>query len=512
MASLKNIFLTSLTVIAMVVSINILAEEQSITVQATGQGINKTEALEDALRNAVRKVVGTYVVTQSKLKEDDFDEDIYINADAVVTNHKELKSSEKDGVFSITIEASVVKNDLLKYITKTESTQITSTDLGNLLNRRKALATAEKSLDYIFKDIGSKMYLSKKVGEFSLDASDELDTDSIAIKMTYELKFNIAEYKKFEKRLKNLLKKVAVAESTGVETYNAIHTKWPNDGILKQFNSSEMSKQWPEGTRTIIFCDEFYVEGKQMCQYHCFAVPKQIYEKIDYLTPTFGVLVFEFTMKGLKKTKGYLQPDLNFFIKENYGGLTIEFRNWMGAYVPKDMWRYFTEREYTKTWRFDEDEIRAMEACTIKVYTGQQARYIWYRWNNDKYGIEELARKGYLPAMIALVEQFNNTHVWYHVAALMGSTYAQNKIGWQNGGLGFEIMSLNSKFMVWSVRKGIPVKRGLIVKSINGIEFKDTENRSIEELSKFIGSFSPGTSVIVEFTNGKKVSVMVQEQ
>ena len=178
--------------------------------------------------------------------------------------------------------------------------------------------------------------------------------------------------------------------------------------------------------------------------------------------------------------------------------------------MPKDEWRYFSERGYTKIWRFNEDEIRAMEACTIKVYTGQQARYIWYSWD-DKYEMEKLAREGYLPAMIAMVEQFEKTPTWYHDAALMGSTYAQNKIGWQNGGLGFEITSLNSsKFMVWSVRKGIPVKRGLIVKSINGIEFKDTENRSIEELSKFIGTFSPGTSVIVEFTNGKKVSVMTQ--
>ena len=512
MTSLKKLFLAILTTFAMFATATAFSEEHSITVQATGQGINKTEALEDALRNAVRKAVGTYVVTQTKLTAEDFDEDIYINADAVVTKHREIKTSEKAGIVTIAIEASVVKNDLLKYIAKTESTKITSTDLGNLLNRRKALATAEKTLEYIFQDIGSKMYLAKKKGDFSLDQDDELDTDSVKIIINYELSFNTSEYTKFEKRLKNLLKKIAIAETSGTGSYDDIHDNWNTNSCLRKFNESETSKGWPTGTQTIAFCDEYYEHDQKSYRYQCFAVPKQVYDKIDQLTPTFGTLVFDFTIKGKKETlKRYIQPELNFFKHAHYGNRsTIEFRNWMGAYI-QDSWSYFTSQEYKATFSFSEDEIRTMKTCSIKTYIGQQARYIWYSCTKNDYRMQELANENYIPAMLAMAEQFEKTE-WYHRAALMGNSYAQKKAGWNNAGLGFDIRVQeiygDDLFYVESVRKGIPVKRGLALKKINGQNIP----ASAKDLSQLIGSFSPGTTVSIEFTNGKIIETTVQGQ
>ena len=508
MASLKKLFLAILTTFAMFATVTAFSEEHSITVQATGQGINKTEALEDALRNAVRKAVGTYVVTQTKLTAEDFDEDIYINADAVVTKHREIKTSEKAGIVTIAIEASVVKNDLLKYIAKTESTKITSTDLGNLLNRRKALATAEKTLEYIFQDIGSKMYLAKKKGDFSLDQDDELDTDSVKIIINYELSFNTSEYAKFEKRLKNLLKKVAIAETSGTGSYDTIHTRW-DDGRLNEFYNS---KEWPKGTKSIVFCNEYYEQDKKNYSYRCFAVPQQIYDKINKLEQTFSILVFNFEIKGQKEPiKYYIQPSLAFFFTEgyNYRMVTKEFRNWMKAKVPGYEWLNFTSREYKATFTFSEDEIRAMKACTIKVYTGKQAKYIWATINNDKDDMKSLAWKYYLPAMLAMAEQFKQTE-WFHRAALIGNSYAQKKAGWNNAGLGFDIQESYQAdlFCVGSVQKGIPVKRGLALKKING---QNIPTRA-KELSQLIGSFSPGTTVSIEFSNGKIIETTVQGQ
>ena len=513
MTSLKKLFLAILTTFAMFATATAFSEEHSITVQATGQGINKTEALEDALRNAVREAVGTYVVTQTKLTAEDFDEDIYINADAVITKHREIRTSEKAGIVTIAIEASVVKNDLLKYIAKTESTKITSTDLGNLLNRRKALATAEKTLEYIFQDIGSKMYLAKKKGDFSLDQDDELDTDSIKIIINYELSIDTSEYAKFEKRLKNLLKKVAIAETSGTGSYEDIHTKWITNSCLRKFNESETSNEWPAGTKTIVFCDEYYEHGKKSYHYQCFAVPKQVYDKIVQLTPTFGTLVFDFTIKGKKETlKRYIQPRLSFFISDSYGDRqTIEFRNWMEAGVPDYKWLNFTSREYKATFSFSEDEIRAMKACTIKVYTGKQAKYICATINNDKNNKKSLAWEYYLPAMLAMAEQFKQTE-WYHRAALMGNSYAQKKAAWNNAGLGFDIRVQGTYrsdlFYVESAQKGIPLKRGLALKKING---QNIPTRT-KDLSQLIGSFTPGTTVSIEFTNGKIIKAVVKSK
>lgn len=509
MTSLKKLFLAILTTFAMFATATAFSEEHSITVQATGQGINKTEALEDALRNAVRKAVGTYVVTQTKLTAEDFDEDIYINADAVVTKHREIKTSEKAGIVTIAIEASVVKNDLLKYIAKTESTKITSTDLGNLLNRRKALATAEKTLEYIFQDIGSKMYLAKKKGDFSLDQDDELDTDSVKIIINYELSFNSSEYTKFEKRLKNLLKKVAIAETSGTGSYDDIHDKWNTNSCLRKFNESETSNEWPAGTKTIAFCDEYYEHDQKSYRYQCFAVPKQVYDKINQLIPTFGTLVFDFTIKGKKETlKRYIQPELNFFTKKTYGNRsTIEFRNWMEAYI-QNSWNYFTSREYKATFSFSEDEIRTMKTCSIKAYIGQQARYIWYSWK-DEYEMRKLADENYIPAMIAMAEQFKQTE-WYHRAAILGSQYAQRKCKWKNRGLGFDmIYQYNTDtFIVQSVSKGIPAKKGMVLKKINGRFIP----KNPDELSLRIGSFAPGTAVSIEFTNREIIKTVIKSK
>ena len=534
MPSLKKIFSVVLTIILLVVSGNAFAGEQSITVQVTGQGVNKTEALEDALRLAVRKVVGTYVVTQTTLKEEDFDEAIYVNADAVVTKHRELKTTEADGVVSLTIEATVVKNDLLKYIAKNESTRISSTDLGNLLNRRKALSTAEKTLDYIFRDYASQMFQAKKVGDFSLGANDDVENDTVCIEMRYELRFNLDAYAKFEKRLKNLLSKVAVAETSGqAPSENFFNYRGP----VASFNNSEESKSWPTGTKTIIFCDEVddsaldrkdtqssvsqgtrrsrrrqHSGGSgELLNYHFFAVPNQVYEKITALTDEFCVIVFQFDVRGKDKPlKRYIQPSIRFFRQDDWGRRkTIDFRNRMWVDIRDYERVYGTKSEFKKTWSFSEDDVRSMKSCTLKIYSGQTARYLWYVDCREAYKVRKLAWRGYIPAMIAMAEIFRENK-WYNNAALMGSRQAQEKCDWQNGGLGFEIIEDREAdvFWVWSARKGVPVKKGMVLKTINGAKIP----QRTEELAKLIGAFSPGESVSVEFTNGKKINLTVQDR
>ena len=89
----------------------------------------------------------------------------------------------------------------------------------------------------------------------------------------------------------------------------------------------------------------------------------------------------------------------------------------------------------------------------------------------------------------------------------MGSRHAQQKVNWQNGGLGFEIMSTNKGFMVWSARKSTGVKKGMILKSVNGSAVPEYT----KDLSALIGAFSAGESVSIEFTNGKTLNFTVQD-
>ena len=91
---------------------------QEMTVKATGYGINESYALEDAFKNAIRKVVGTYVVSQEKDENGNVDESIYLNSDAVVTQHKVLEEKQQGEIVVLEIEATIIKNNLLKYVNK----------------------------------------------------------------------------------------------------------------------------------------------------------------------------------------------------------------------------------------------------------------------------------------------------------------------------------------------------------------------------------------------------------
>ena len=409
---------------------------------------------------------------------------------------------------SITLDIAALRAYVPCYWT---TTKISSDDTAKIIRRRQELYQINERIADLFTGLPEKIYLGVRKGMFEISQQDNASTSNSTLQMTYELSFNTSEYTKFEKRLKNLLKKIAIAETSGTGSYDDIHDNWNTNSCLRKFNESETSKGWPTGTQTIAFCDEYYEHDQKSYRYQCFAVPKQVYDKIDQLTPTFGTLVFDFTIKGKKETlKRYIQPKLNFFTKETYGNRsTIEFRNWMGACI-QNSWNYFLSREYKATFSFSEDEIRTMKACTIKVYTGKQAKYICATINNDEDDMRSLAYN-YLPAMLAMAEQFEKTE-WYHRAALMGNSYAQKKAGWNNAGLGFDIRVQeiygDDLFYVESVRKGIPVKRGLALKKING---QNIPARA-KDLSQLIGSFTPGTTVSIEFTNGKIIKAVVKSK
>ena len=424
---------------------------------------------------------------------------------------KKTKVSEQDMnkhsfKVSITLDIAALRAYVPCYWT---TTKISSDDTAKIIHRRQELYQINERIADLFKGLPEKIYLGVRKGMFEISQQDNASTSNSTLQMTYELSFNTSEYAKFEKRLKNLLKKVAIAETSGTGSYDDIHDKWNTNSCLRKFNESETSNEWPAGTKTIAFCDEYYEHDQKSYRYQCFAVPKQVYDKINQLIPTFGTLVFDFTIKGKKETlKRYIQPELNFFTKKTYGNRsTIEFRNWMEAYI-QNSWNYFTSREYKATFSFSEDEIRTMKTCSIKAYIGQQARYIWYSWK-DEYEMRKLADENYIPAMIAMAEQFKQTE-WYHRAAILGSQYAQRKCKWKNRGLGFDmIYQYNTDtFIVQSVSKGIPAKKGMVLKKINGRFIP----KNPDELSLRIGSFAPGTAVSIEFTNREIIKTVIKSK
>ena len=418
---------------------------------------------------------------------------------------EEVRKDESSQFYTVTLLIDISKfQKLVPFYW--EVCDISNSDIAQVFQQRAKVLKVLSEIDSLFEDYPNKIYSGIRKGMFELASRDVTSDHTASMDTTYELRFNLDAYAKFEKRLKNLLSKVAVAETSGQASSENFWGEYR--GTVASFNNSKESKSWPTGTKTIIFCDEADPDGK-LLNYHFFAVPNQVYEKIDALTDTFCVLVFQFDVRGKDKPlKRYIQPSIRFFRQDDWGRRkTIDFRNRMWINIPDYERRYATKSEFKITWSFSEDDIRSMKSCTLKIYSGQTARYLWYVACRDEYEVRRLARDGYIPAMIAQAEIFNNPE-WYNNAALMGSRHAQEKCGWQNGGLGFEVMPEHNGFVVWSARKGVPVKKGMVLKTINGAKVP----QRTEELGKLIGAFSPGESVSVEFTNGKKISIRILEK
>ena len=490
---------------------------QLIQVRADGQGLNYQEALEDAFRNAIRKAVGVFVVAQTKMRNDDLvTEEICLNADAVISMYREVSRSESHGLINLTLDATVIRNALLEKMQKVRADRITSGDIANLINRRKALANAEKSLEYIFQDIGLKIYNSHKIGNFSVAEDDDLDSHQMKLRVHYEINFDFKAYYNFERCLMNLLKQVSIAEISGNASFSKLRST-DDDNPLLLFEQRKRS--FPKGTTRIIFFDEYKRFNKLISHYQVYWVPKQIVDKIKNLLNNDerweglkynNTLVFQFETKNSQtiieksiKDEFVFWHYYTYFVDDKH---TLVFRNgFLKARRPEEV-SYTIKAD--ATFSFTEEQIRPMKSCTLKYHTGIYAPYIHSLLNDDHYIMRTLAGgEDYIPAMIALAKDDPD---WYHIAALYGSQHAQQKINWKNGGLGFTLArSYNRQYVVQSSSAKSPVKRGMALTKIND---KDLSDMGLKDLTKYIGDLAPGESVELFFDDQKKIVVNVLEK
>lgn len=476
---------------------NVNNVNKRINVLAKGQGITKAEALEDALKDAIQKAVGAYIVARSTLKNDDLIEEIYVNADAVISHYEERRSFEKDGLVTLEIMATVVGNELARYIKKSETSAFTQLDKINLFNHRDALVAAEKSLEYIFEDYARQIFqFSKKNLSWSHD--DQVDSVNARIELAYDITIDQQAYANFENRLKNLLDKIAIEKQEGNISAQVNPWDWDN-GKLYLLCRKGMSKgRWPTGTKIIILCNHYFRHRQKYLKYYMYAVPNQIRKKIDeLLDDSFYILVVRFEMKGAKN------------IVERRVKIPIEISDYRLEVDTITIENMFDDRKYLKKsfktiFNFQRDDVKKINSITGEVYSGIKARYLDALNSMQETNMHDLATdRQYVPAMLAMAEIWGKEYFYYR-AALAGSRKAQQKLGWKNSGLGFEILidfiDYKRNAVVSSARKGSPARKGMVLKTING---KQLQGIDADKLSSFIGELLPNENVTIEFTNGE---------
>ena len=473
------------------------ATEKSVTVTVSGKGMSRNEALADAFQEAVRKVVGMYVVSQSKLNEKKFEELIYINADAVISQYKEIKTEEKNGIWYITLDATVVKNEFYKYITKKRKSEVADTEIINLLNKRKARIIVLNTLDYLLKNCLQNICTITKVGEIEFTNASEYN-EYIEFNLHYKVRFNRNAYFEFFKKMRDILDRCCIAKHYAQVTGSGWQVR--REAEEKFFRKCKR----PDHTRIIVF-EHHLGNNKYGCLMYLLPIEiySQIYKSLNFpkrrniefdnhavIVTTGGNLTSSRCVRfGFFQSTGYYCENITFYDRLYFNG------DWVHS-----------AKNFTWKLRATENELKSIKRFDFKIFNSYPAAYLWALIKRNSSDMDFLAECKYLPAMIAMAESFNKPQ-WYHNAALMGSRKAQQQLDWKNGGLGFEVAPTRNGLTVWSAKPGSGIEKGMVLKSINGSAIP----RYTRDVSKLIGAFTAGESVSIEFTNGKSLNFTVQD-
>jgi hypothetical protein len=283
------------------------AADKEIVAEGIGSGGTKQDALRDAMKKSIEKAVGMYVMSKTTMKDDELKEQIVVTSDAVVTNYKELSSSEHDGIWVVKIEAKVLPNEYLKYATKL-ITQDVSLDFANILNTAQAMDNAKEVIDEIFEDEYYKIYRFEKTA-VRMGENAALNSNKVSVEIDYTLKFDKKEYDKFQEKFCNFLDKIAKYKYEGKRSTCTTIRNSVNGRVFKEIGMDDSER---DNFRCIMFASiNGTKEKKEM--YKLYFIRKEIFDLIRPKMVGRVFLVFSFLPTDSTETiKTFVDAEISF--------------------------------------------------------------------------------------------------------------------------------------------------------------------------------------------------------
>lgn len=315
--------------------------------EVEGRGKDHQTALADAFQNAIRKALGTYVVTHSTTDGETLDEKIYLNSDAVVKDYKIIGREDGDGFVSLLIDAEIVRNEMMKYIHREATEKVDGGELANLLNKRKAINSAVKSLDLLFLDYQENLYRVEKYGSMSIAPDDELSSDRIMVSIPFVLTFRWDAYRVWREKLVALLDQISIAKTTGrCKDLDAFEDIYEDGGF---FEKNGAGGDNPNKYRGVLFLDVFLDERRGPgIGYTLYLVPFQIDQKLRALLDFEVDFQFTFSTTGGNDIVNYSVPGKvgffqssemrNFYILDHFDQGCLIFMNMLRV---RAGWNYY---------------------------------------------------------------------------------------------------------------------------------------------------------------------------
>ena len=254
------------------------AADETIVVEGIGSGVSRQDALHDAMRKAIEKAVGMYVMTKTVLNDGDLKEQIIVASDAVVTNYKELDCVEHDDMWMIKIKAKVLPNEYLKYCPKQISDSVSSTEIGNILNKHNTAKNTEKLFQEIADNYLSDIIKFKKES-ITISASGDITEDKIPICISFSGKLDQNQFEKFLNRLSSVLDRVSL-QKTMIKLHKNNEGRYaeiPEDIAENLWKKAGLTKNDKDKYSFVAF--RYYKNGKLL--YSLYLVPLNVRNSLD---------------------------------------------------------------------------------------------------------------------------------------------------------------------------------------------------------------------------------------
>jgi hypothetical protein len=180
-----------------------------VTVIAEGVGTIADEATKDALRNAVRQVVGTVVDAETLIKDDKIISDkVLTYSDGFVKTYKELNQFANKGLIRVRISAEVERRSVVAKL-KENKVKVSEVDgkglFAETVTDLEAAKNAKELLQKALKDF-NKSNLSAVVGKPVIVKKTD---DGAIVRFDIQIQPNIKAFEASSKKLQELLFKIS---------------------------------------------------------------------------------------------------------------------------------------------------------------------------------------------------------------------------------------------------------------------------------------------------------------
>lgn len=188
---------------------------------AEGSGATASEAIQDALRNAIRQAVGVYVDSETLTDKDDVVSDRVLTAsDAFVVRYEELSRSTEEGLVTVKLSADLESGKLMENLRAAGVTtlELSGADLvASAVSRKEARDNAADLLARRFTELPNVLVASAlPFKPLDYDAEKQLLT------VTYTLETDREKYRALLEKLIPLLGQTARAKTIVTAKVNPI--------------------------------------------------------------------------------------------------------------------------------------------------------------------------------------------------------------------------------------------------------------------------------------------------